>query len=187
MTTTTVLHTGAISVYDYRCSAGPHSKPFVERHSAHSMPYVRKGSFGCTRGGKSFELVAGSLMIGHPGGEYVCSHDHHVCGDECLSFSFMPGLVDEIGGSARAWQTGCAPPLPQLMVLGELAQAVVDGRSDLGLDEVGHALASRFVEVIAGRTQKPLRANARDRARVVATALWIDAHSHQTIDLEAAA
>jgi AraC-like DNA-binding protein len=187
MTATTVLQTGAISVYDYRCSAGPHSKPFVERHSAHSIAYVRKGSFGCSKRGKSFELVAGSLMIGHPGGEYICSHDHHVCGDECLSFSFTPGLVDEIGGSAKAWQAGCVAPLPELMVLGELAQAAAAGRSDIGLDEVGHALASRFVEVVSGRPRKPVQANARDRRRAVETALWIDAHSHQTIDLQDAA
>jgi AraC-like DNA-binding protein len=187
MTTTTVLHSGAISVYDYRCSAGPHSKPFVEQHSSHSIAYVRKGSFGCTKRGRSFELVAGSLMVGHPGGEYICSHDHHVCGDECLSFSFTPELVDETGGNTDVWQTGCAPPLSELMVLGELAQAVADGRSDVGLDEVGHALAGRFVEVVSGRPQKPLRANGRDRRRAVKTALWIDAHSHRAIDLKDAA
>jgi AraC-like DNA-binding protein len=187
MTATTVLQSGAISVYDYRCSAGPHSKPFVEQHRSHSIAYVRKGSFGCTKHGKSFELIAGSLMIGHPGGEYICSHDHHICGDECLSFSYSPELIDEIGGNAQAWQTGCAPPLSELMVLGELAQAAAGGRSDVGLDEIGHALASRFVAVVSGRAQKPLRANARDRRRAVETALWIDAHSHQAIDLEDAA
>jgi AraC-like DNA-binding protein len=148
---------------------------------------VRKGSFGCSKRGKSFELVAGSLMIGHPGGEYICSHDHHVCGDECLSFSYQPELVEEIGASAEAWQTGCVAPLPELMVLGELAQAAACGRSDIGLDEVGHALASRFVEAVSGRTQKPVQATARDRRRAVETALWIDAHSDRAIDLEDAA
>jgi AraC-like DNA-binding protein len=187
MTATTVLQTGAISVHDYRCSAGPHSRPFVEQHGAHSIAYVRKGSFGCTKGGKSFELIAGSLLIGHPGGEYVCSHDHHVCGDECLSFAFAPELVEEIGGGAAAWQTGCVAPLPELMVLGELAQAAADGRSDLALDEIGRALAHRFVEVVSGRPHKPVRAKARDRRRAVEAALWIDAHSHQAIDLEDAA
>jgi hypothetical protein len=123
MTATTLLQRGSISVYDYRCTAGPDSKPFVEQHRCHSIAYVRKGSFGCTKRGQSFELVAGSLLIGHPGDEYVCTHDHHVCGDECLSFSFSPALVDGIGGKAEVWQAGCAPPLSELMVLGELAQA----------------------------------------------------------------
>jgi AraC-like DNA-binding protein len=187
MTATTIWQNGAICVYDYRCTAGPGSKPFVEQHTSHSIAYVRKGSFGCTKRGRSFELVAGSLMVGHPGDEYVCTHDHHVCGDECLSFFLSPELVDEIGGNTEVWRTGCAPPLPELMVLGELAQAAISGRSDVGLDEVGHAMASRFVEVVSGRTQKPPQATARDRRRAVETALWIDAHSHRAIELEDAA
>ena len=187
MTATTIWQRGAITVYDYRCTAGPHSRPFVEQHTSHSIAYVRKGSFGCTKRGRTFELVAGSLMVGHPGDEYVCSHDHHVCGDECLSFFLSPELVDEIGGNTDVWRTGCAPPLPELMVLGELAQAAITGRSDVGLDEVGHAMASRFVEVVSGRTQKSPQATARDRRRAVETALWIDAHSHRAIELEDAA
>ena len=108
MTATTIWQRGAITVYDYRCTAGPDSKPFVEQHTSHSIAYVRKGSFGCTKRGRSFELVAGSLMVGHPGDEYVCTHDHHICGDECLSFALAPELVDRIGGKADVWHTGCA-------------------------------------------------------------------------------
>lgn len=29
-------------------------------------------------------------MVGHDGDEYMCSHDHHVCGDEYLSFQRSP-------------------------------------------------------------------------------------------------
>src|SRR5436305_4040548 len=187
MTATTLLQSDSISVYDYRCTAGPHSKSFVEQHRCHSVAYVRKGSFGCTKRGQSFELVAGSILVGHPGDEYVCTHDHHICGDECLSFALAPELVDSLGGNAEVWRAGCAPPLPELMVLGELAQAAACGRSDIGLDEIGHALAHRFVEVLSGRTQKPVQATARDRRRAVETALWIDAHSHEPVELEDAA
>ena len=55
------------------------------------------------------------------------------------------------------------------------------------LDEIGQAFASRFVEVVSGRSQRPVPAAAKDRRRAVETALWIDAHSHQQIDLEDAA
>ena len=186
MTATTLLQRRSISVSDFRCSAVPGDTPFVEQHRCHSISFVRKGSFGCRSRGRSFELVAGSVLVGHPGDEYVCSHDH-VCGDECLSFFLGPELVEAIGDRADVWQIGSAPPLPELMVLGELAQAAADRRSDIGLDEVGHAFASRFVNVVAGQARKPVPANARDRRRAVETALWIDAHSHQAIDLEDAA
>ena len=186
MQATTLLQQKSISVSDFRCSAGPDDTPFVERHSCHSVSYVRKGSFGCRTRGRSFELVAGSILVGHPGDEYVCTHDH-VCGDECLSFFLSPELVEAIGDRAEIWQIGCAPPLPELMVLGELAQAAACGRSDIGLDEVGQAFASRFVEVVSGRPREAVQTAARDRRRAVETALWIDAHSHRQIDLEHAA
>ena len=186
MTTTTLLQCQSISVSDFRCSAGPDDKPFVEQFRCHSVSFVRKGSFGCRSRGRAFELVAGSILVGFPGDEYVCTHDH-VCGDECLSFFLGPQLVEAIGDRTEIWRVGAAPPLPELMVLGELAQAAADGRSDIGLDEVGQLFASRFVEVVSGRSREPVPARARDRRRAVETALWIDANSHQEIDLERAA
>jgi AraC-like DNA-binding protein len=186
MTSTTLLQRQSISVSDFRCSAGPDDTPFVERYGCHSVSYVRKGSFGCSTRGRFFELVAGSILVGHPGDEFICTHDH-VCGDECLSFFLSPELVEAIGDRTEVWRIGAAPPLPELMVLGELAQAAADGRSDVGLDEIGQLFASRFVEVVSGRPRRPAATKARDRRRAVETALWIDANSHREIDLEDAA
>ncbi len=182
----TLLERPTISVFDFRCEAGPGDKPFVEQHGGHSISYVRKGAFGCACGGKSFELVTGSVLVGHPGGEYMCTHDH-VSGDECLSFFLAPELVQDIGDDAKIWQVGAVPPLAGLMVLGELAQAAAKGTSDVGLDEIGHVFAHRFVETVSGKARKQAIVTARDRRRAVETALWIDAHSHRDIDLEAAA
>ena len=187
MVTTTVLRSGSISVIDYRCSAGPADEPFVERHEDYSISYVRKGSFGCRTRGKSHELVAGSLMIGHPGDEYMCTHHHHVCGDECLSFQLSPALVESIGDRTEIWRTACMPPLSELMVLAELAQAAADGTSDLGLDEAGMLIAARFVELASDRERNGSNASALDRRRAVEAALWIDAHAEEAIDLDSAA
>jgi AraC-like DNA-binding protein len=186
MTRTPLLQRGFISVSDFRCSAGPDDTPFVEQFDCHSISYVRKGSFGCRTRGKSFELVTGSILVGHPDDEYICSHEH--CrGDECLSFFLSEGLVEAIGGRTDIWRVGAAPPLPELMVLGELAQATADGRNDVGLDEIGQLFANRFVEVVSGRPEKLVPAAPRDRRRAVETALWIDANSHRQIELEHAA
>jgi AraC-like DNA-binding protein len=181
-----LLQRKSITVSDFRCTAVAGDKPFTEQYAGHSISYVRKGSFGCQTRGRSFELVAGSILVGHPGDEYTCTHDH-ACGDECLSFFLDPELVEAIGDRTEVWRTGAAPPLPELMVLGELAQAAADGRSDIGLDEVGQLFANRFVEVVSGRPREQVTATARDRRRAVEAALWIDAHSHQQIDLDAAA
>ena len=187
MTAKRALQHGSISVFDYRCSAGPDDMPFVECHERHSLSYVRKGSFGYRTRGHAFELVAGSIMVGHPGDEYSCVHDHHVCGDECLSFQLAPELAETIGDHARVWRAGYVPPLPELMVIGELAQTISAGASDVGLDEVGLLFTARFIEAVSGRAPNPPQAMARDRRRAVEAAMWIDAHSHLQIDLEGAA
>jgi AraC-like DNA-binding protein len=186
MIKTTLLTHRSISVSDFRCTARAGDKPFVEQFACHSVSYVRKGSFGCQSRGRSFELVTGSVLVGFPGDEYKCTHDH-VCGDECLSFFLEPELVEIIGDQDNVWRIGAAPPLPELMVLGELAQASADGRSDIALDEVGHIFASRFVDAVARRAPKPATVKTRDRRRAVETARWIEANSHQAIDLDAAA
>src|SRR5260370_21781174 len=186
MTRTSLLQRGSISVSDFGCSAAPGDKRLAEQYGCHPISYVRKGSFGCHSRGRFFELVAGSILVGHPGDEYVCTHDH-VCGDECLSFFLEPEVVEAIGDRSDVWQICAAPPLPELMVLGQLSQAAADGRSDIGLDEVGQMFASRFVEVVSGRTHQGAPAKVRDRRRAGETALWIDAHSHPQINLDAVA
>jgi AraC-like DNA-binding protein len=186
MTVQTLLEHRSISVSLFRCTAGPGEAPFVEQHRRHSISYVRKGSFGCRHRGRFFELVTGSVLVGHPGDDYMCTHEH-VCGDECLSFFFEPDLVETIGDHTGTWQVGAVPPLSELMVLGEMAQASADGRSDIGLDEVGCLLAHRFIEVVSGQQRKPAKVTARDRRRAVDTAGWIDARSARPIDLNDAA
>ena len=51
-------------------------------------------------------------------------------------------------------------------------------------DRCSPAVSSRWSP---GGPRKPVATPARDRRRAVETALWIDAHSHQQIDLEQAA
>jgi AraC family transcriptional regulator len=179
-----VLFAGkSLQVVDYRCTAGPHDRPYAEQHDRFSLAYVRQGSFGYRYRGESYELVAGAVLIGYPGDEYTCTHDHHCGGDECLSFHLSPELVDQFGGPA-AWRHGALPPLPELMVLGELAQAAAAGRSDLGLDEAGLLFGARFGELVTGRGLKKSRLLARDRRRAVEAALWLDSRSSEEIDLE---
>ena len=178
----------SLRVVDRRCVAAASDAPFVERHADHSLSYVRRGTFGYRSRGASFELVAGSFLIGYPGDEYVCTHEHsRGDGDECLSFHMAPVLVQEVGDRTAAWRRGCVPPLPELMVLGELAQAAVEGRIDVALDEIGILLASRFVGVVSERSKTSSGARNRDRGRAVDAALWLDAHAAEQIDLTSAA
>lgn len=186
---TTLLERESLRVLDYRCTAGPGDVPYAEQHRRFSVSYVRRGSFGYRSRGREHELVAGSLLIGHAGDEFVCTHDHHECGDECLSFHFTPELADAITQQSpreftAIWRRGVLPPVPETMVLGELAQSVAEQRSDIGLDEAGLMLAHRLVGVVSGRTRKRPPMPARDRRRAVEAALRIDERCEEPISLE---
>jgi AraC-like DNA-binding protein len=103
-----------------------------------------------------------------------------------------PSLVETIDaeiamGRPDIWRTGCVSPLPQLVVMGELAQAAAEGTSAVGLDEIGIAFAARFVEIVSGRKHTAPEASAHDRRCAVEAALWIDEHSHEPLDLESTA
>lgn len=149
-------------------------------HAIHSVSYVRRGSFGCRVRGVRHDLVAGAVLVGSPGDEYLCTHDHARGGDECLSFQLAPEIVDELGG-AEAFRVGAIAPSSELMVLGELAQVTAEGHRGLGLDEVALAFAAKFARL---RTS-PRRAAPSfvDRKRAIAAAEWIDAHAREPVVL----
>ena len=182
MVAKTVVANGSIAVVDYRCEAGVSAKPFAELHEAFSLSYVRRGSFGYHSRGRASELVAGSTLVGHAGDEYVCTHDH-VCGDECLSFQLAPELAQALDGRRETWRIGGLPPLPELVVLGELAQAAAEGRSDIGPDEAGMLYAARFVSLLAEPRRAAPSTTPRERRRAVEAALWIEANAREAVDL----
>ena len=172
------------SVLDFRCDATPATPTFVEVHRAHSVSFVRRGSFGCRTRGKVHELVAGSVLVGHPGDEFVCTHEHHHGGDECLSFQLSAELVDSLSASSGVWQIGALPPLAELMLTGELAQLSATGNSDIALDEAGIALAARFVELAGSQRSASRAASPSDRRRAVQAALFLDESCTLELPLE---
>src|SRR5262245_41299662 len=163
-TISALLSSTLVSAVGYRCDAGPDEPTRAERHEGYSISYVRAGSFGYCSRGQSSELVAGSILVGFPGDEYRCTHAH-ARGDECLSFQLAAAVIEAVGGSPALWRSRSVPPVPELVVLGELAQAAAEGKSDIGLEEVALSLAARYVDVVKGRKRQPVTATERDRAR----------------------
>lgn len=181
---TTLLASRTVVVTDHRCSAGPHAAPFPEQHAGHCVAFVQRGSFGYHVRGRAHELVAGALLVGTPGDEYTCTHDHHLGGDRCLSIDVAPALADELDRGAGVWRAGSVPPLAEVMVVAELARAAAAGRLALGLEEAALALAQRFAAVVRGTPAPAPRISASDRRRTVEVALWIDAHAAEPIGLD---
>jgi AraC family transcriptional regulator len=184
MPQTRTLIEGPVSVVEYRC-AGPQQPAYWEVHSGWSVSFVQRGTFSCHCRGCVHELVPGSVLLGRPGDEYRCTHEHHGGGDECLAVHLSPEVVDEI--APRAWLSGAVAPRAELMVSGERLRAASAGDTDIGLDEAALAFAARYAALLHGPTSEPTAARAQDRRRAVESALWIDAHSEQPIDLHALA
>lgn len=133
-------------------------------------------------------MLPGSLVAGYPGDEFLCTYDRHVWGDECLAFRFEPAFLDSLGcHKADAWRSGRVLPLPGLALWGELARAAADGRSDIGVGEAGLLLAEAFAGAMSGQHQERLEVRVRDRHRAVEVAQWIEAHSHEPLDLDSVA
>jgi AraC family transcriptional regulator len=191
MLETRTLLRGPISLVEFRCHAGPADRPYTELHKAWSVSYVQRGSFSCACRGAHFELVPGSVLVGRPGDEYMCTHDHRDGGDECLAIFLDPELVEQITPKRGRWQSGGVPPLAELVTMGELARAAVAGLNDLALDEVGLAFAARSAALVAADTpatpQRRTEPSLRERRRAVDAALWLETHAGEEVDLHAQA
>lgn len=187
MLTSRTLVRGPISVAEYVCKTDANERPFVERHQSWSVSYVRRGSFGCQCRGKRFELVPGAVLLGRADDEYMCTHDHHHGGDECLAFFVEPALVDELGGRQSRWQSGALPPMAEVIALGELASSAARRDHGPSVDEVGMALATKVIDLVAGQSRPSVRPRPADRRRAIESAQWIEAHAAHDIDLKALA
>jgi AraC family transcriptional regulator len=176
-----------LTVVDYACTRRATDPSFEEVHESHSLSFVRRGSFGCRTHGRQFELSPGGYFIGYPDDPFVCTHEHHDLGDECLSFQFSAELADELGGGEHAWRRVAIPPVAALAVCGSMAQSVAAGDIDWGLDEAGIWLAARFVDLARGEPRRALAVSARDRGRCAWAALWLDSHCAEPVRLADAA
>ena len=182
------LHRGStLRAAEYCCTAGPGDAGEVEVHAGFSLSYVRRGTFSVVARGRTHELVPGAVFVGNAGDEYRCLHAHAQGGDECLSFHLAPELAYELSGGAPAgalWHAVALAPRPELMVLGELAQAAADARSPVGIDEAGFLFAARVAATVGRGPPLARSVSARDRRRAVEAALFIEEQAHQPLDLD---
>jgi len=186
MLLTSLCNTSNLTANLYRCTAGPEDRSFVEAHDSYSVAFVRRGSFGYLNRGRHFDMLPGSILIGRPGDEYTCTHDHHDGGDECLCFKLKPELVETVGDDAASWQRGAVAPRAELMVLGALAEAAAVGGSNVAIEEAGLALVAKVVSLATADRHGMGKIRAKDRRRIVAAAHWIEEHAQEEIDLAAA-
>jgi AraC family transcriptional regulator len=183
------------AVDDVICTAGPHDRPFEERHDHLCIAAVSEGTFQYRTSQGAALLVPGALLLGNHGQCFECGHEH-AKGDRCLSFHFAPeffeSLVADVPG-ARALEFALPrlPPLQSLMALVAAAEAAREDCDQAEFEELALRLASAVVAALAGSEPEAQRPNARHERRIIAALrrIAVEAHelAHDSLSLAALA
>jgi len=174
-------------VSDTVCTAGPHDRPFEERHDSVAIGAVMRGTFQYRTTTGAALLAPGSLLLGNHGTCFECGHEHGI-GDRCLAFHFSPGLLETIVAAVPgARQTKFAvphlPPHPSLVPLLAAAEAARDDGDGAELEELALRLAGAVAAALAGARNPAHRSSQRDERRVSEVLRRIEADAHEQLAL----
>ena len=158
------------TVEDVVCTAGPHDRPYEERHATVGIAVVVAGSFQYRTANGREMMTPGSLMLGNAGQCYECGHEHDV-GDRCVAFHYEPEYFARLAADAgvpRDGRTFRVPRLPPLRAMSPLvagASAALEGAAAIAWEELAVRLAVRTLRLAADRSrdagQIPVGAEAR--------------------------
>src|SRR6266481_7246066 len=108
---------------EFVCRAGPHDRPFEERHDYVAIAAVIDGSFTYRTDSGRALLYPGSFLLGNFGACFECGHDHST-GDRCISIHFSPEYFAEISATA-AGSSRYTFPAATLPVAKKFTSAIV--------------------------------------------------------------
>jgi len=174
-------------VSDVICTAGPHDRPFEERHDTASIAAVTVGTFQYRTGGGRAVLAPGGILLGDAGACFECGHEHGT-GDRCLAFSFAPALLESIvsgvpGARRAAFGVPHLPPVPALMPLLAAAEAARDGEDAVELEELALRLAAAVAATLADGAQPAAAPSRRDERRISDALCRIEGEAHEPLAL----
>ena len=162
-----IAHQRQWSLAEYVCAAGPHDRPFEERHDRVSVALVIAGTFRYRTNAGEGLLYQGAFLLGNAGACYECGHEHSH-GDRCLALHIDPELFAEIAweasGSRRCeFRAAMLPALADLASISVSLQQISPRESCVGIEETVLSAVGAIVRT-AGTNQTRLR-----RPRLVAT------------------
>jgi AraC family transcriptional regulator len=175
------------SVSDVVCSAGPHDRPFEERHASVCIAVVTHGTFQYRSAQGSAVLAPGALLLGNEGTCFECGHEHAV-GDRCLSFHFAPDYIEEIatavpGARWTAFTVPRLPPLPALMPILAAAEGARENRDGAELEELALRLGGAVLAALADAKLAAHRPSQRDALRITRALRRIEAEAQEPLAL----
>jgi AraC family transcriptional regulator len=173
-------------VSDVVCSAGPHDRPFEERHDDACIAAVTQGTFRYRSAQGVAVLAPGSVLLGNAGHCFECGHEHGT-GDRCLSFHFVSDHLEAILASVPGVRRAAfaVPRLPPSLLLLPLLAAAEAARDDRDVTEL-EELALRLVgasAALAGDVQTARAPSGRDERRVGQALRRIEAEFRERLTL----
>jgi AraC family transcriptional regulator len=175
-------------ISELTCHAGPHVRPFEERHGDVTIAAVVAGSFTYSTDSGRALLHPGAFLLGNSGACFECGHDHGT-GDRCVSLQLSPGYFAEISATA-AGSSRYRFPAAMLPVAKHVTPAIVrletmaDGDLPLRIEEAVAALAAAVLATVSGHIGSRGRTSARDERRVAEVVRYMEEHATEPLDLD---
>lgn len=173
-------------VSDVVCCAGPHDRPFEERHDAICVAVVMEGTFQYRSTLGTAVLAPGAVLLGNAGTCFECGHEHSV-GDRCLAFHFAADCFEEVVVAVPKAKMEFAvprlPPRPNLMPLVAAAEAARDDGDGAALGELAMRLTGAVLTALAGGDPGGRALSTRDERRVTSALRRIEAEPHERLAL----
>lgn len=174
-------------VDDIVCTAGPHDRPFEERHDAVCVAAVTYGTFQYRSTLGSAVLAPGALLLGNQRHCFECNHEHGV-GDRCLSFRFAPEFLEAVasgvpGGRRISFTIPRLAPNPAILPIIAAAESARDKGDDTEFEELALRLAGAVTGALAGSKRSARSPSRRDERRITAALRRIEALTDEPLSL----
>jgi transcriptional regulator GlxA family with amidase domain len=167
------------------CSAGPHDRPFEERHDRVSVALVAGGTFRYRTDKGEALLYPGAFLLGNAGACYECGHEHSR-GDRCLALHIDRELFAEIAaGSSRSnrceFRAAMLPAVPDLASISVLLQQTLE--SSQFLEETILASIETIVQAVGKNYTPARRPTPAATRRMAAVFEYVDARLGSDLSL----
>lgn len=174
-------------VDDIVCTAGPHDRPFEERHDAVCVAAVTHGTFQYRSTLGSAVLAPGALLLGNQRHCFECNHEHGV-GDRCLSFRFAPEFLEAVasgvpGARRISFTIPRLAPNPAILPIIAAAESARDKGDDTEFEELALRLAGAVTGALAGSKRSARSPSRRDERRITAALRRIEALTDEPLSL----
>jgi AraC-like DNA-binding protein len=182
-----IAHGADWNISEQICHAGPHHRPFEERHGQVVIAAVVAGSFSYRTDTGRALLYPGSFLLGNAGTCFECGHEHS-SGDRCIAFHYADPLFAEISagvaGSDRfRFAAAMLPASPKLASPLVEIEAMSGSAAGIAAEELAVRLAERVVSTLSGTPAMPAVFSPGDERRIACTLSFIERHAEQPVGL----